>query len=110
MHVVVDQADRAPPAPDRRSAARDARYAAPPLLVDLIETAYRTPSWSPTQLIVRNLAQDLAPGAPFGGAFRFDGAGGYGLFEAVVTRAISERQLIGATFTWVNLHGVALME
>jgi hypothetical protein len=61
-------------------------------------------------MIVRNLVQDLAPGARFTGAFQFDGAHGCGLFEATVTRAVSERQLIGASFTWINLHGRALME
>ncbi|MBI3516710.1 MAG: hypothetical protein HY060_21985 [Proteobacteria bacterium] len=109
MHVIADHATDQP-APARRATARDQRYVAPTLLVDLIETAYRTPFWSPTQLIVRNLAQDLTPGAQFSGVFQFDGAVGCGVFEAVVTRSISARQLIGAAFTWVNLHGSALMD
>jgi hypothetical protein len=61
-------------------------------------------------MIVRNLAQDLAPGSRFSGAFQFDGARGCGLFEATVTRAVSERQLIGASFEWISLQGRALME
>lgn len=94
----------------RRAPARDKRYGTPSLLVDLLEGAYRTPFWSHSQLIVRNLAQDLAPGQRFTGAFQFDGAQGCGLFEATVTRAVSERQLIGASFTWINQHGRVLME
>lgn len=94
----------------RRPPARDKRYGRPSLLVDLMESAYRTPFWSPSQMIVRNLAQDLAPGARFTGAFQFDGARGCGLFEATVTRAVSERQLIGASFNWISLQGRALME
>jgi hypothetical protein len=95
--------------PLRRAPVRDKRYGKPALLVDLLEGAYRTPFWSPTQMIVRNLAQDLAPGARFSGAFQFDGAPGCGLFEATVTRAVSERQLIGASFEWISAHGRALM-
>ena len=110
MHVIVDHTAGGAPAPARRATARDQRFIAPALLVDVIESAYRTPFWSPTQLIVRNLAQDLVPGAQFGGVFQFDGAVGYGLFEAVVTRSISARQLIGAEFTWVSLQGAALMD
>jgi hypothetical protein len=94
----------------RRAPTRDKRYGSPPLLVDLMEGAYRTPFWSSTQFIVRNLAQDLAPGARFTGAFQIDGARGCGLFEASVTRTVSERQLIGATFTWVSLQGRALLD
>jgi hypothetical protein len=94
----------------RRAPVRDKRYGKPALLVDLLEGAYRTPFWSPTQMIVRNLAQDLAPGARFSGAFQFDGARGCGLFEATVTRAVSERQLIGASFEWISLQGRALMD
>ncbi len=94
----------------RRAPVRDKRYGRPALLVDLLEGAYRTPFWSSTQMIVRNLAQDLVPGVRFSGAFQFDGARGCGLFEATVTRAVSERQLIGASFEWISLQGRALMD
>jgi hypothetical protein len=88
---------------------RDKRYAAPNLLVDLLDAVNETSLWSPAQLILKNFEGDLIADETFTGAFSFEGEEACGLFEARALRVDPARKMVGAEFLWVSKPGRDVM-
>jgi hypothetical protein len=88
---------------------RDKRYAAPNLLVDLLDAVHETPLWSPTQLILKNFEGDLVVDETFTGALSFEDHQSCGLFEARALRVDPARKMVGAEFLWISKPGSDLM-
>ncbi|MEJ0072180.1 MAG: hypothetical protein WDO24_29590 [Pseudomonadota bacterium] len=83
-------------AANSKASFRDKRYLVPSLLVDLSTEIYETTLWSGSQLILRDVYDDLAVGQTFTGSLAFDDAPECGLFEARAVRLDPARRLVGA--------------
>jgi hypothetical protein len=88
---------------------RDKRYVVPCLLVDLSTGVYDTTLWSGSQVILRNVCDDLVVGEEFTGTLGFEDASDCGLFQARVVRVDPARKMVGAEFLWLSAASLTLI-